>query len=258
MVKWIDSLNDALLRATDWAGKNLTALVLGFTFVLVIGAVWAGISYNRDSRSTKALTAYAPIERDFNTWKTPEPPAADPQKKEVKPAPVEKIDPATLFARMKEYIEANGNVPANELMVLMASEVAAVLGPAQEAELLSLAQKKFKGGSDLMNGLVLIKNGDLLVNQDQCAKALEQWKTVISNKKFSFLHDMAKLKSALCLEKMAQYQEAEGYYDQIIKGPVEKPGAQKTAEATRQNQWAVKEAQKLKRALKWSQKQPST
>ena len=261
MVKWIDSLNESLIKATDWSAKNFKGLALGLALLLVIGAVWAGISYNNEGKANKALAAFAPIERDFSSWKTPAQKKPETAKNEKQPEskPEAKVDPAALFARMMGYIKSQGDVPANELMALMASEVAAHLGPQQEAELLEVSLKTFKSGAQLTDGLILMKNGDLFVNQDKCDQALDQWKNVLSNKRLGYLHDMARLKSGICLEKMAQFQEAEKHYDQIIKGSTDKKtDVSKTAEMTRQNHWAVKEAQKLKRALKWSQKQPSS
>ncbi len=264
MVKWIDSLNESLIKATDWTAKNFKAIAIVLTLLIVSGAVWAAISYKKESKNMEALVAFAPIERDFSTWKTPEQkkPEAKPDAKDAKadaktPEPV-KVDPAQLFARMMEYIKKQGNVPANELMALMASEVAATLGPQQEAELLEASMKTFNSGAQLTDGLILMKNGDLLANQDKCDQALEQWKKVISINRLGYLHDLVRLKSGLCLEKMAKFEDAEKQYDEVIKGSVKKTDAKATAEMAKQNHWAVKEAQKLKRALKWSQSQPSS
>ena len=255
-MKWIDSVNDSLLGTTEWTAKNFKAVATVLALLLVVGAVWASISYSNDSKASKALLAYAPIERDFTAWKTPA--AAKPGEKAAEKKPEVKVDPAQLYTRMTDYIKANGDVPANELMALMAAEVAAVLGPEKEAELLELTKKTFKNGSQLMDGLMLMKNGDLFANQDKCDQALDQWKKVTGNNRLTYLHDLARLKSGLCLEKMSKFKDAEMNYDQVIKGSEKKTDAQKTAQMTRQSQWAVKEAQKLKRALKWSQKQPSS
>lgn len=257
MVKWIDALNESLLNATDWTAKNFKAVSVVLALVLVIGAVWAGITYTKDSKATKAMLVYAPIERDFTNWQKPTPPA-DPKAKAPEKKPEEKVDPAQLFTRMMAYIKSQGDVPANELMALMASEVAATLGPQQEAELLEQVKKTFKNGSQLLDGLVLIKKGDLFANQDKCEQAIAEWKDVLANKRLDYLHDMARLKSGICFEKLSQFKEAEQQYDQIIKGSDSKNEAQKTTPVARQNHWAVKEAQKMKRALKWSQKQPSS
>ncbi len=256
MVKWIDTVNDSLLNFAEWTGKNFKAVALVLALLIVVGGVWAGISYTHESKSKTALAAFAPIEKDFSTWKTPETPADAKDKKPV--AVAAQVDPSALFTRMIDYIKAQGDVPAGQLMSLMASEVAAVLGAPQEAELLEVTKKTFKNGSHLMDGLVQIKEGDLFANQDKCDQALARWKEVVSNKRLSYLHDMARLKSGLCLEKMAQFSEAEAQYDQIINGAKNPKESEKTAQAMRQSQWTVKEAQKLKRALKWSQKQPST
>ncbi len=261
MVQWIDSLNESLLKAAEWSGKNLKAIASILALVIVIGAAWAGLNHKQESKASKALVTYAPIERDFNSWKNPEVTKTDDksqnQKKETKPEV--KVDPVALFARMIDYIKNQGDVPASELMVLMASEVTAKLGPQQESELLELAQKTFKPGSRLMDGLLLIKKGDLLANQDQCDQALIQWKNVLSDQKMNYLHDLARLKSGLCFEKLAQFKEAEIQYDQVITGSLAKNEAQKKEiQNARRTDWAIKEAQKLKRALKWSQQQPST
>lgn len=258
MVKWIDTVNDSLLNFAEWAGKNFKAVASVLAFLIVVGGVWAGISYTHESKSKTALAAFAPIEKDFSAWKTPEAPKSADAKDKKAEAVAAKVDPSALFARMMDYIKTQGDVPAGQLMSLMASEVAAVLGTSQEAELLEVTKKTFKNGSHLMDGLVQMKEGDLFANQDKCDQAISRWKDVLSNKRLSYLHDMARLKSGLCLEKMAQYSEAEAQYDQIINGAKNPKESEKTAQAMRQSQWTVKEAQKLKRALKWSQKQPST
>lgn len=257
MVKWIDSLNESLLKTAEWTGKNFKPVASVLAVILVIGAVWVGIQHKKQSRAAQALISYAPIEKDFTTWKTPAA-ATKPSQKPDEKKPETKIDPAQLFSRMMDYIKSHSDVPANELMALMASEVAAQLGPAQEAELLEVTKKTFKNGAQLMDGLLLIKNGDLFANQDKCEQALDQWKSLLANKRLSYLHDVARIKSGLCLEKMAQFKEAEMHYDQVIKGIETKTDAQNKTQMMRQNQWAVKEAQKLKRALKWTQKQPSS
>lgn len=258
MIKWIDTINEALMNMAEWTGKNFKGVASVLAILIVVGAVWAGISHSRDSKSKTALAAYAPIEKDFTAWKTPETPQPADAKDKKPEAVAAQVDPAALFTRMIDYIKSQGDVPASQLMSLMASEVAAVLGPAQEAELLENTKKTFKNGSHLMDGLIQIKEGDLFANQDKCDQALTRWKEVLNNKRLSYLHDMARLKSGLCLEKMAQFKEAESQYDQIINGAKKPTDAEKTAQAMRQSQWTVKEAQKLKRALKWSQKQPST
>ena len=257
-MKWIDSTNESLLGATEWTAKNFKAVATVLALLLVVGAVWATITYSNESKGTKALAAYAPIERDFTAWKTPAQPKPGADKKAEAAKPEVKVDPNQLYTRMIDYIKLQGDVPANELMALMAAEVAAVLGPEKEAELLEITKKTFKNGSQLMDGLMLMKNGDLFANQDKCEQALDHWKKVVSNNRLAYLHDLARLKSGLCLEKMSKFEDAEKNYDQIIKGSDKKNDAQKTAQNIKQNQWAVKEAQKLKRALKWSQKQPSS
>jgi hypothetical protein len=205
MIKWIDSFNESLERSTEWTAKNFKFVAGTLAFLLVIGGVWAGISYSNESKASKAMLGYAPIEKDFTSWKTPQNSTPGDEKNKK---PEIKIDPAPLFVRMLDYIKGHGDVPANELMVLMASEVASALGPEKEAELLDITKKKFKTGAQLMDGLILLKNGDLFVNQGMCDQALIQWKQLLENKRLTYLHDAARIKSGLCLEKMAQFKEA--------------------------------------------------
>jgi hypothetical protein len=257
-MKWLDSLNDSLLSGAEWTGKNFKAVASVLTVLIVIGAVWATINYTHEKKANKALTAYAPIEKDFMSWKTPEKPNPKADEAEKKAAPPAPVDPQALFTRMTDFIKTEGDVPASELMSLMASEVAEKLGPEQQTELLDLMKKTFKNGAGVLDGLALLKKGDLLANADKCDQALNAWKEILSNKRLTYLHNTARLKSGLCLEKMSKFNEAEANYDQVIKSSEAKTDAQKTAQLGNQNQWAVKEAQKLKRALKWSQKQPSS
>src|SRR5690349_4200903 len=142
MIKWIDSLNESLLSSAEWTGKNFKSVAVVLTLLLVVGAVWAGISYSQESKAGKALAAYAPIEKDFTTWKTPAPKPDEKDKaKPEEKKPEARVDPAQLFSRMMEFIKTQGDVPASELMALMASEVAAQLGPQSEADLLELSKK---------------------------------------------------------------------------------------------------------------------
>ncbi len=251
-MKWIDSLNSSLEGGAEWTGKNFKSVATVLAVLIVFGAVWTAINYSQENKAAKAMTAYAPIEKDFLNWKNPEQP--NPKDKDKKPAPT--VDTQALYTRMIDLIKKEGDTPASQLAALMATEVAEKLGQAQQDELLDLMKKTFKNGAQLLDGLVMIKKGDLLANEDKCDQALALWKDVLSNKRMGYLHDTARLKSGLCLEKMSNFKEAEANYDQVIKGSETKT-EQKTAQMSRQNQWAVKEAQKLKRALKWSQK-PST
>jgi hypothetical protein len=252
MISWIDRANEGLLKAAEWVGKNFKSVAVACTTLLVLGAVWAGIQHSSHKKSSSAMAAYAPIERDFASWKTPTPPAGD-KKEEKKPEVT--VNPQELFTRMVEFVKAQGDVPASQLMILMASEVAKDLGVEKEKELLDLATKTFKQGSHLMDGLLALKKGDLLANQGLCQEALESWKQIVGRKDLGYLHDASRLKMGLCYEKLSQLDEAEKVYNEIITAA--EKSTDKKPETQRQNQWAVREAQKLKRALKWSQQPKS-
>ena len=256
-MKWIDSLNSSLEKSAEWTGKNFKSVASVLGVLLVVGVVWATINYTQKSKASKAMAAYAPLERDFLDWKNPEPPKKDDKKEEAQ-KPVSKVDPQQLFTRMIDFIQTQGDVPASELTALMASEVAVQLEPNKTEELLKVMEKTFKRGSRLMDGLSQMKQGDLLANEDHCDQALSQWKEVLSNKSLVYLHDVVRLKSGLCLEKLSKFSEAEASYDQIIQGAMNQKNMDQQTLMAKQNEWAVKEAQKLKRALKWSQKQPSS
>jgi hypothetical protein len=254
MISWIDRLNDQLLKTAEWTGKNFKSVGMTVTAIFVLGAFWVGAHHLGERKAASALAEYAPIERDFNTWKTPEKSTpVDSQKKPEEKVPP--VDPKALFSRMIEFVKAKGDVPASHLMVLMASEVVEKLGATEQSELLSVAEKSFESGSGLLAALLALKKGDLEANAGQCEKALQTWGTLLSQKKAEYLHSAARLKMGLCFEKLSQFVEAEKFYDQVIQSQ-EKNSASKGGqeqEFTSSQQWAIREAQKLKRALKWSQ-----
>lgn len=238
-VNIIDRINSALESAAEWAGKNLN-LVLGiFVAFIVLGAVATGIHYKNQSEETKALGAYAQLEKEYSDWKAGQAPNQNP---ETPPPP--KVDTEALFAKIVGFINVHGDTKASRLAVLMASELAQTLN--KESEMLSLVNDKLESsGKSLLDGLTLMKKGDWLADNDKCDEALGTWKVVISQKKaWPYLQDFAHLKSGLCSEKLSQFAEAENHYDQVI-----------SAQETQKERWAYKQAQKLKRSLRWSQKQ---
>lgn len=258
MISWIDQVNQGLLSGAEWVGKNFKSVAVACAAVLVMGAVWAGLHHSSEKKSSSAMVAYAAIEKDFSAWKTPTPPAGE-KKPETKPET--QVNPQELFTRMIEFVKSQGDVPASQLMILMASEVAQTLGGVEkEKELLDLTNQTFKPGSHLLDGLLVLKKGDLLANQGQCQEAIQVWKEVVGRKDLDYLHDASRLKMGLCFEKLSQSDEAEKVYNEVIASTSKKKdskSAEKTPETQRQNQWAVREAQKLKRALKWSQQPKS-
>lgn len=238
---FVDKLNSGLEKATEWAGKN-SKLVLGlFIAILVIGGVATAVSYKNSKDQGAAFAKLAPLEKEFSNWKLGQNP--DPTQKPATPPP--KVNPEELYNKLVQFVDQNGDTKASQMAVLMATELAYTLN--KEAQVLELVDKKVKiNGKSVLSGLTLMKKGDWLANADKCDEAIKTWQEVISKKDWSYLHDFAHLKSGLCFEQLAKTSDAEAQYDRVIN--------MKDGKADR---WAYKEAQKFKRALKWSQKQGS-
>lgn len=238
---FIDKINSGLEKAADWAHKN-SKIVLGlFIALIVVGGVAATLSYKNKQEQGKSFAKLAPLEKEFTNWKAGQNP--DPAQKPA--TPPAKVNADELFGKLVQFIEQNGDNKASQMAALMATELAYTLN--KEAQVLELVDKKMKiGGKSVIAGLTLMKKGDWLANADKCEDAVKTWQEVLSKKDWSYLHDFAHLKSGLCFEQLAKHSDAEVQYDRVIN--------MKDAKTDR---WAYKEAQKFKRALKWSQKQGS-
>lgn len=235
-MNWIENLNSALEKLASLAGQHAKIVVSVFIGLILVGAAMAGLGHQKNSKETQAFVEFSTLEKDFNNWKlamSPQPPGQTADK-------TPKVDPQDLFTKLTKFIDAKGDLKASQMAALMAADLGNTLN--KDSEVLDLIQKKLKNsGSSLLNGLALLKQGDLLVNSDKCDQAITVWTKLSKGQTWSYLQDFAHLKMGLCYEKLAQNDQAQVQYEMILK-----------AKDSKTDRWAYKEAQKYKRALTWS------
>jgi hypothetical protein len=82
---------------------------------------------------------------------------------------------------------------------------------------------------DLVGGLTLFQKARLLADKSECGQAIPLFEQVAKNRKASFLAPEARMKTALCYEKLNQKDKAEETYTKIISEEKDSPAA-KSAE----------------------------
>ncbi len=213
-------------KISFWVQKAFWPVVgLGVLAIVVS----LGLSYkasNDYKKTSKAQDELFVIRQELQKVAESLEPKEDP-KKDAKIPPVAKekpkLSPETLekaygpvVQKLQTYVTANqGTQPAVEAALLV-GELTQEYNKSQMAiDTLNTALK----GVDtnlFLYGVAQTELGNLYAKNDKCLEAAQAWEKVIADKNQSYLAGNLRLKAGVCYEKQAQFDKAEGLYQEVI------------------------------------------
>lgn len=257
-----DQVTLTLKEGFVWTTQHSQLLLGAVAAFLIIGGGITAVGYFNQKSELKAQEDFFTIDKKYSEKKRKFEEALRAQaQKAAAPVASAKDKKASPVQILPEGITASGdlqkdyeNLPAELEAVVKqhAGRSAATMSALRLAELYTdykqsdkavevLSQVTTHGPKDLLSGLAINLKATLLADSEKCTEALTEWDKVLQVKSLSFLHGEAKLKSALCYEKMNNTEKAMAIYSEL---------SAQTPDASIVDAETVKEAGQYLRLLK--------
>jgi tetratricopeptide (TPR) repeat protein len=222
-VKSPDQITQKLRSGFEWTAQHskVLAVALGvFAVIAVTSVAYKAMSDKKDAASQedfyRAEKQLLNLRAGFELGTNPLPPGQTP------PAGVtaqkasgdfeKDFGPAT--QGLKAVIEEHGvNRKGSKMAALKVSDL--YLEFNKNAEAVETLKKVDSSSKDLLSSLIKLQLGTALSNQDKCSEAIQTWDSVLKSSSAKFIHGQAKLKKALCFEKMNETAKAEQLYNEV-------------------------------------------
>jgi predicted negative regulator of RcsB-dependent stress response len=226
VVKSPDKVKASLEKSMEWMRKNVALVAVILVAFVGIGAAWSIWDYFKHANEEKlqADLSVAVAEKDYFEKKSQfREAAASPKSKDKKE--ISKVtatgdlqkDYGSVVERLNAIVQKE---PKSNAAAMAALYLAEIHSEYKQAEKALEALNKVSGDSakDVLSSLVLNLKAGLLADQGSCDKAIGIWDNVTKQKKASYLHEEAKLRMALCYEKINDVVKAEQLYTELSKG----------------------------------------
>ena len=169
----------------------------------------------------KIAESLEPKEAPKKDLKTP---ALPLEKQKPSPEVLEKAY-APVVQKLQNYVTANqGTQPAVEAALLVAELTQDYNKSEMAIESLVTALKGVDSNLFLF-GVAQTELGNLYAKSEKCLEAAQAWEKVIADKSHAFMAGNLRLKAGVCYEKQAQFDKAEGLYQEVVnKEPTSSSG----------------------------------
>lgn len=235
-VRTPDKMTLILDKMAFWMGKNVVlvaSLVIG---LLVIGGAFSVFDYFKTKKENDLQSEMSKIERQYTDKKTKFKEAL--QAENIKaPAATKKETPTPVLVKAtgdleKDYgsevtgfqdlVAKNPNSKAAQMSAIYLADIYSdYKQPEKAIDALNKVVPK-NDASDILSALAVNLKAGLLADQGNCPQAIDIWQNIIKQKKADFLHGEAKLRSAVCYEKMNDSVKAEQFYTELSKSTISK------------------------------------
>ncbi len=126
-------------------------------------------------------------------------------------------DYGKIVSDLQGFIKENPKSKAAQMAALNLFEIFVKYNkPENSAEVYS----SFAGSvtpKEIIGGLVINQYASILANRNECAKAIDLWKSIVSTATASVLHNEVRLRMGLCYEALGQNKSAEEMYTEVTK-----------------------------------------
>lgn len=234
-----DQVKQALESLMHWVQQNFAVLGLVFVGFVILGAGWSVWDYFQSEKEESLQGQVALIEKDYfeqkEKFQTAEREAAMKQAAPPKKDKKEELPPVTVAAtgdvqkdygpilqRFSEVADKNPKSRAAKMSALYSAEIYTLYKQPDPALQTLEKVSPQNNAKDMLSGLVLNMKAGLMAEKGQCEPAVQIWKKVTEQKKLFYLHDDAKLRMALCYEKMNDVAKAEQLYSEISQPSADK------------------------------------
>ena len=258
-VRTPDQMTQELGRFAAWISKNITLVIGVIVGLLVMGGIYTAVDYFNGQKESHLQGEMSRVEHQYTEKKTKfkdaeqaenaKKPASAKKDKNETPAPVlvkatgdlEK-DYGPEVSGFEDLVAKNPNSKAGQMSAIYLADLySEYKQPGKAIEALNKVAPQNEP-TDVVSALVINLKAGLLADQGDCAQALQIWQKIMAQKKMDYLHDEAKLRSAVCYEKMNETAKAEQFYIELSKNTSSKDQAEDKA--------ATEDAKKYLRLLK--------
>lgn len=237
-VRTPDQMTQGLGRFADWVSKNIVSVVASVVVLLVLGGVLSVVDYFSSQKESDLQGKMSRVEHQYTEKKTKFKEAEQSDsakalaaakatdkkdKKDDKPAPPLKAtgdlekDYGPEVAGFEDLVAKNASSKAGQMSAIYLAEIySEYKQPEKALEALNKVVPKNEP-SDVLSALTVNLKAGLLADKGDCAQAVDIWQKILSQKKIDYMHDEAKLRSAVCFEKMNDTAKAEKYYMELSK-----------------------------------------
>lgn len=197
-----DQLTLELKKGFSWSIAHAQWVLWGSLGFISLGVIISSILYFLDKKELKLQEKYYLIEKVYLDKKASHfTPTLDLEK-----------DYGDSVSEFKKFLaEASGSQVAKMAAMTLASlqnEYKKTQDAISTLDSISL-------GNDLLSSWLRVQLGTYLADQNNCPRAVEIWKKLMTNKQLEFLWDDLRLKQALCYEAMNDPVKAEALYSEI-------------------------------------------
>jgi predicted negative regulator of RcsB-dependent stress response len=224
-VKNPDQVLKTLNQGFQWSQSHSRAVIVGLIAFIVVGVGWSLMSNMSERKESQAQESYFGFEKSYLDKKRgfdeAERSALRPPMGKDKEAPKVKAsgdmdkDYGTEVAGFKTVIEKFPSSKAAQMAALNLSEIYVNYKKIDDATQVLERVADKSSGKDLISAIVLTQYGNILSDKDNCKGAVEQWGKVLGQSQAAYLHDVLRLKSAFCYEKMNDLTKAEELFKKI-------------------------------------------
>lgn len=230
-VKSPDQVKKGLEIVMQWLQKNIAVVGAVFLVFIVSGLAWSVWGYMSAQKELKLQSEVALAEKDYfekkNKFKEAArqaelkkqtPPVKDNKKSEEKDETAAtgdlQKDYGSLVETFSGIVDKNPNSKAASMSALYLAEIYTEYKMPEKA-MQALEKVSARKTKDVLAALVLNKKAGLMADQGECSKAVDVWQNLSGQKQLNYIHDEAKLRMALCYEKMNETSKAEQLYTEL-------------------------------------------
>ncbi len=241
-VRTPDQMTQGLGRFAEWVSKNIVIVIGTLVGLLVLGGVISVVDYFSTQKESDLQGKMSRVEHQYTEKKTKfkeaeqsdsakalaSAKAANKDKKDEKTPPAVKAtgdlekDYGPEVIGFEELVAKNGSSKAGQMSAIYLAEIYSEYKQSEKAiEALNKVVPKNEP-SDVVTALAVNLKAGLLADKGDCNQAVDIWQKIISQKKIEYMHNEAKLRSAVCYEKMNDTAKAEKYYMELSKNTASK------------------------------------
>jgi tetratricopeptide (TPR) repeat protein len=238
-----DQLTQGLNNLADFVRKNAVIFGVIILGIIAIGGIVTVLDYVKTQKEEKLQGEMSGAEREYtdkkskfkeadradelkaaakDVKKSPKKDAKDEAKDEKKPELVKasgdlQKDYGSVVDRFQSILAKDPTTKAGQMSAIYLAELYNQYKKPDEAiQSLDKAVPKNEA-NDMLSALVLNLKAGLIADKGDCPKAVDIWQKLMNDKKTTYMHDEAKLRMAMCYEKMNEPVKAEQYYTELSK-----------------------------------------
>jgi tetratricopeptide (TPR) repeat protein len=225
-IKEPDAFISTVDRISEALYEHRRPIYIAVGALLAIGIVYSATEYYQKTTERKGQTALYEVEAEYEMIKEDFEGAMAAEPSDEKDKVDSKLKQASgnieqdygkVIKGFEKVIKEHSSTNASVLASIKLAKLYEDYNQQDKAlEVLQKATKRVDSG-DLFFAFVHTQIGNLLLEKNDCNKAIEHWQKVTKSKDLKFSHAPVLLKTGLCYEKLGQVDKAKSSYEKITK-----------------------------------------